>query len=101
MGVCLLNTKRNNWGWFSRFSRRASDEPPTPVIPSPMLVANSRPCFFITFFLYRPHRHANRNRAIIHRQYSIENCARLQRWTQNPPQTISGGSLTKGRQVHK
>ena len=66
--------------------------------------SSSRSClppFFVTHFLYPHHRHANRNRAIIHRQYSIENCARLQRRTKNPPQNISGGSLTIGRQVHK
>src|SRR6266446_3637767 len=46
----------------------------------------SRPAFFITFFLYRPHRHRIAIRTIIHRQYSIENSARLQRRIHHPPQ---------------
>jgi hypothetical protein len=51
--------------------------------------AASRPTFFINHFLYPHHRHAIPNRAIIHRQYSIENFVRLQRRPLYPPQIIS------------
>src|SRR5260370_39473443 len=47
---------------------------------------NSAPAFFITFFLYGPHRHPTATFAIIPRECSIENCARLQRRTHHPPQ---------------
>jgi hypothetical protein len=61
----------------------------------------SRPTFFHHTFPVPSSRTRNPNRAIIHRQYSIENWVRLQRPTHNSPQNIFGGSLTKGRQVHK
>src|ERR1700694_5611180 len=42
--------------------------------------------FYHHIFLVPPSQTRNRNRAIIPRQCNIENCARLQRRTQNPPQ---------------
>jgi len=54
--------------------------------------------FFHHFFLVPPSQTHNPNRAIIHRQCSIENCVRLQRRTHHPPQNIFGGSLKKGQQ---
>src|SRR6266849_219092 len=47
---------------------------------------NSAPAFFHHIFLVRPSQTPNRNPAIIPRQCSIENCARLQRRTHHPPQ---------------
>src|SRR6266481_5960912 len=47
---------------------------------------NSPPsALFRHIFLVRPSQTPNRNTAIIPRQCSIENCARLQRRTDNPP----------------
>src|SRR6266446_45415 len=92
---------------FSRFSRKPAlfcrspersrgGEPkggpaelPTPNIAMP----EADPASFITFFLYRPHRHRIAIRAIIHRQYSIENSARLQRRTHHPPVKPSSAAL--------
>jgi hypothetical protein len=48
----------------------------------------SRPAFFHHTFLVPSSQTRNRNRAIIHRRYSIENRARLQRRTHPPPQNI-------------
>jgi hypothetical protein len=42
--------------------------------------------YFHHIFLVLQSQTPNPNRAIIHRQYSIENCARLQRRTHHPPQ---------------
>src|SRR6266849_8373611 len=47
---------------------------------------NSAPAFFHHIFLVRPSQTPNLNPAIIPRQCSIENCARLQRRTHHPPQ---------------
>src|SRR6202051_4673417 len=90
---------------FAHFAKRACTERSrSGGIPRPSR-ARDFPSFttrlFHHIFLVPPSQTPNRNRAIIHRQYSIENCARLQSRTQNPPQTIFGGSLTIGRQVHK
>src|ERR1700680_1048662 len=46
----------------------------------------SRPAFFHHIFLSPKTLTPNRHRAIIPRQCSIENCARLQRRTHHPPQ---------------
>src|SRR6266446_6133412 len=63
---------------------------PTPNIAAP---GGSSQTFFITFFSYGPHRHRIAIRAIIHRQYSIENYARLQRRTHHPQQKPSSATL--------
>src|SRR6266446_7609901 len=75
---------------FAHSSKRACPERSRRGgIPRP-----SRPWGFSSFttrlfhhiFLVPPSQTPNCNRARIHRQSSIENCARLQRRTQNPPQ---------------
>src|SRR4030088_2236466 len=90
--LCLLNIERNNWGCApSRaFREGVPPELPTPNTAEPL---SRLPDFFLTFFLYRHHRHASAPFAIIVRECSVEKCARFQRRTQNPPQTIFGGSL--------
>ena len=49
--------------------------------------------FYHHIFLVPPSQTRNRNRAIIPRQCNIENCARLQRRTQHPPQNHRRRSL--------
>src|ERR1700681_5112801 len=91
--------------FFAHFAKRACPERsrrggiprPSRAWDFPSLTTR----LFHHIFLVPPSQTPNRNRAIIPRQCSIENCARLQRRTQNSPQTISGGSLIIGRQVHK
>src|SRR6202049_1063145 len=63
----------------------------------------SRPAFFHHIFLSPKTLTPNRHRAIIPRQCSIENCARLQRRTHHPPQNhfrrLFDKRTISGRQV--
>src|SRR5229473_7464844 len=90
MGVCLLTLSEITGGapllglvLFEKglLTNRRHPDP----IP-PLLSPSHAPALFHHIFLVPPSQTPNRNRAIIPRQCSIENCARLQRRTQSPPQ---------------
>jgi hypothetical protein len=74
--------------------RHSAGRCPTPTVPvrapdcaSLGCSAQSQPPdLFHHIFLVPPSQTPNRNRAIIPRQCNIENCTRLQRRTQHPPQ---------------
>src|SRR6202521_16475 len=74
---------------FRALCEKGGIPPPSRAWDFPSLTTR----LFHHIFLVQPSQTPNRNRVIIHRQYSIENCARLQRRTQNPPQIMSAGSL--------